>query len=219
MNDRHKISLAVIGCGHWGKNLVRNFHTLGALAAFSDPDPEVCKRMQEVCGVPARSVDDILADDNIDAVVIAVPAELHHQLAMKSLDADKHVFVEKPITLTLEDAQELCDRADKLNKTLMVGHLLQYHPAFLKLKDMVRSGQIGKIRYLYSRRLNIGKLRVHENVLWSFAPHDISMILALAGHEPDQIHGFAGNFLQSSISDFATVQMEFPDGIKAHIEV
>jgi len=219
MSDLHKISVAVIGCGYWGRNLVRNFHELGALTAISDPDPDVQARMQETYNVAARQVDDILADDKINAMVIAVPAEHHHALAMQSLAAGKHVFIEKPIALTLEDAQEICDTANKLNKTLMVGHLLQYHPAFLKLKDMVTSGEIGKIRYLYARRLNIGKLRVHENVLWSFAPHDISMILALAGHEPDKIAGFAGNFLQNSVSDFASVQMEFPEGIKAHIEV
>jgi len=218
MNDNN-LSVAVIGCGHWGKNLVRSFHELGALSAISDPDPAVQHHMREDFGVPALQVEEIFRDDRIDAVVIAAPAEMHHTLSMKALEADKHVFIEKPITLTMEDAQEICDAANARNKTLMVGHLLQYHPAFLKLKAMVRGGEIGKLRYLYSRRLSIGKLRTHENVLWSFAPHDISMILALTGQEPEKIVGFSGNFLQPSVSDFANVQMTFPGGIKAHIEV
>lgn len=219
MKEYRKISVAVIGCGHWGKNLVRNFYELGVLGAISDPDPAVQERMQKTYGVPAREVDEILADNKIDAVVIAVPAQLHHALAIKALEADKHVFVEKPITLTMDDAQELCDIAHARSRTLMVGHLLQYHPAFLKLKEMVRAGELGQLRYLYSRRLSIGKLRVHENVLWSFAPHDISMILALVGQEPEKVVGFAGDFLQPGISDFASVQMEFGGGVKAHIEV
>lgn len=219
MNDHPQISVAVIGCGHWGKNLVRNFSELGALKAISDPNPATQKTMHETYNVPAREVDDILADNTIDAVVIAVPAELHHDVALKALQAGKHVFVEKPITLTMEHAQELCTAAQQHSKTLMVGHLLQYHPAFLKLKELVREGALGGIRYIYSRRLSIGKLRVHENVLWSFAPHDISMILALAGQAPDQVVGFSGNFLQPEIGDFASVQMAFPNGAKAHVEV
>jgi len=215
----HDLSVAVIGCGYWGKNLVRKFHELGALAAISDPDPETRNRMEKEYGVEAREVNDILADDGIDAVVIAAPAELHHDLAIKSFAAGKHVYVEKPIALTMEDASNMQEASIKAGKTLMVGHLLQYHPVFLKLKELVRKGEFGKLRYLYSRRLNIGKLRTHENVLWSFAPHDISMILALIGNEPDKISGFAGSFLQESICDFSTIQMEFPDGIKAHIEV
>lgn len=218
MSEDKRLSVAVLGCGHWGKNLVRNFHQIGALGAISDPDAAVRERMQTTYNVPACSVEEVLQNDEIDAVVIAAPAELHHSLAVQSLEAGKHVYIEKPITLTLEDAQEICDVAESLNKTLMVGHLLQYHPVFLKLKEMVRRGELGDLRYLYSRRLNIGKLRVHENVLWSFAPHDISMILALAGSAPSEVHGFAGNFLQPSISDFASLQMEFPGNIKAHVE-
>ncbi len=218
MNDFNKLSVAVIGCGHWGKNLVRNFSEIGALKAISDPSPDVQNRMSENFGVSASSVEEILSDSKIDAVVIAVPAQLHHEIALKALNADKHVFVEKPITLTIKDAQELCDVASAKNKTLMVGHLLQYHPVFLKLKHMVRNGELGDIRYIYSRRLSTGKIRVHENVLWSFAPHDISMVLALAGCEPEKTVGFASDFLTGGISDFASVQMAFPNGVKAHIE-
>ncbi len=212
------IKVAVIGCGYWGKNLIRKFDELNVLAAISDPDIEVVDRLTKTHGVYALSVEEILADDTINVVAIAAPAEKHHELTIRSFEAGKHVFVEKPIALTIEDAHEMCGAADKAGKILMVGHLLQYHPAFLKLKQIVRGGELGKLRYIYSRRLNIGKLRTHENVLWSFAPHDISMILALVGSEPDKTTGFAGNFLQDSISDFANIQMEFPGGIKAHIE-
>ncbi len=219
MNSIGKFSVAVIGCGHWGKNLVRNFSEIGVLSAISDPSKLVQKTMTETYGVPALSVDEIIANDSIDAVVIAVPAELHHEIALKALNANKHVFVEKPITLTMEHAQQLCDVAKSKGKTLMVGHLLQYHPAFLKLKQMVRAGDLGKLRYIYSRRLSTGKIRTNENVLWSFAPHDVSMVLALAGSEPEKTTGFAGNFLQKNISDFASINMEFLNNIKAHIEV
>ena len=213
------ISVAVIGCGYWGKNLVRNFGEIGALAAISDADPQAREQAMEANGVPHREVDDIMGDKAIDAVVIATPADTHHALALQALEAGKHVFIEKPIALTLEDAREIVDLACDRKRTLMVGHLLQYHPAFIKLKQMVKDDAIGELRYIYSRRLNIGKLRVHENVLWSFAPHDISMILSLVGHEPDHVVGFAGNFLTETVSDFATVQMEFPSRIKAHVEV
>jgi len=219
MNDISNFSVAVIGCGHWGKNLVRNFSEMGTLKAIYDPDPTTQQRMFDSFGVPFKEINEILSDDNIDALVIAVPAELHHEIALKALNANKHVFIEKPITLTMQDAKELCDLAEEKNKTLMVGHLLQYHPAFLKLKQMVRSNELGALRYIYSRRLSIGKLRTHENVLWSFAPHDISMVLALAGNAPEKTTGFAGNFLQANISDFASINMEFPNNIKAHIEV
>ncbi len=212
-------TVAVIGCGAWGKNLVRNFHQLGALGAISDSSLQVQKNVSEKYNVPALSIDEILADKNIDALVIAVPAELHYEISLRALNADKHVFVEKPITLKIEHAQQLINIAREKNKTLMVGHLLQYHPAFLKLKEMVRGGELGNIRYIYSRRLSAGKIRVQENVLYSLAPHDISMVLALVGDEPEKVVGFGADCLTPNISDFASVQMEFANGIKAHIEV
>lgn len=212
-------TVAVLGCGYWGKNLVRKFHELGVLAAISDPNPEVQKRLNDQYGVAHKSIDEVMADTSIDCVAVAVPAEMHHEVTMQAFAAGKHVFVEKPIALTIEHARDMIRASEEANKTLMVGHLLQYHPVFLKLKEMVANGDFGKLRYLYSRRLNIGKLRTHENVLWSFAPHDISMILALIGAEPDRTVGFAGNFLQETISDFASIQMQFPGGEKAHVDV
>ncbi len=212
-------SVAVIGCGHWGKNLVRKFHELGVLSAISDPSAAVCQKMADDYAVKSRGIDEILADDSIQAVAIAAPAEFHHELVIRSFEAGKHVFVEKPIALTLADAAEMVAAGKRAGRILMIGHLLQYHPAFLRLKKLVHDGVLGNLRYIYSRRLSLGKLRTEENVLWSFAPHDISMILALAGEEPDSIQGTAGNFLQSHISDFASVHMGFPNGIKAHVNI
>ena len=126
--------------------------------------------------------------------------------------------MEKPIALTLEDAEAMVAAGQKAGRVLMVGHLLQYHPAFLKLKELVRDGALGRLRYVYSRRLNLGKLRTEENVLWSFAPHDISMILSLADEEPNEVHGIAGNYLQQHISDFASIHMTFPSGMMAHVD-
>ncbi len=216
--DKGGLSISVIGCGYWGKNLVRDFHGLGALGAVSDPDPQTAKNMAEQYGVKALSIDEIMADDSIDGIVIAAPAEVHADLAIKGFEAGKHVYVEEPISLSISDAEKMIAASDKAGRILMVGHLLQYHPVFLKLKQLVADGELGKLRYVYSRRLSLGKLRTEENVLWSFAPHDIPMILALAGEEPDHVHGFAGNFLQDQISDFASIQMSFPNGLKAHID-
>ncbi len=218
MNDCQKISLAVIGCGYWGKNLVRDFHGLGALAAVCDSNLDIAAAMAAEYDVKALGVDDILADDAIDGVVIAAPAQFHADLALKSFAAGKHVYVEKPISLNIEDAEKMIAAADQSGRILMVGHLLQYHPIFLKLKDMVKNGELGTLRYIYSRRLSLGKLRTAENVLWSFAPHDISMILTLAGQEPQDVHGIAGSYLQDKISDFASVHMSFANGIRAHVE-
>lgn len=171
--------VAVIGCGHWGKNLVRNYYELGALAAVADDDPETATTHSRSTGVPVLTFEEILARSEIAGVAIATPAEFHARLALQALEAGKHVFVEKPLALTVEDAERLIECAAEADRVLMVGHLLRYHPAFLRLQELVRSGRLGRLQYLYSNRLNLGKIRREENVVWSFAPHDISMILAL----------------------------------------
>lgn len=165
----NKQKLAVIGCGYWGKNLVRNFHGLEALAAICESDETLGRMMADEYNVPLRAVADVLADTDIEAVVIAVPAELHHALVTDALLAGKHVFVEKPLALTAQDGTELCDLAKKQDRTLMVGHLLQYHPAFVKLKSLCSDGALGRVNYIASNRLSFGKFRINENALWSFA--------------------------------------------------
>ena len=212
-------SVAVVGCGHWGRNLVRNFSALGALAAVHDRLPDVANRMAAEHSVPAVGLPDILKDEAIGAVVISAPAGQHHLLAREALVAGKDVFVEKPLALRVEEADELCRLADDGGRVLMVGHLLQYHPAFLALRELVRDGEVGRVRYLYSNRLNLGRFRREEDILWSFAPHDISMILALVGSEPSSVTAVGGTYLHATIADVTTTHLAFPGGEKAHVFV
>ena len=162
--------IAVAGCGHWGQNLVRNFAALGSLAAVNDQDPGVAGSFAEKHGVAARTWPELLADDDIDGIVVAAPAATHYRLAREALSAGKHVFVEKPLALRGAEADELCQLARETGQILMVGHLLQYHPAFRRLKELVRGGDLGRLQYVYSNRLNLGRVRREENILWSFAP-------------------------------------------------
>jgi len=211
--------VAVVGCGQWGRNLVRTFAQLGALAAIVDPDPETAARVAAEHGVPALTLDEVLGDATIDAVVVASPARDHADLALRALEAGKHVFVEKPLALDLDDARRVVARADELDLTLMVGHLLQYHPAFLALRRLVADGALGELRYLYSNRLNLGRFRREENILWSFAPHDLSMLLALVGEGPDRVSAVGSTFLSEHVPDVTTTHMSFPSGPRAHVFV
>lgn len=211
------VRIAVVGCGHWGKNHVRNFAELGALAAVVDPNAELAAKFADQYGVKALSYEAAIADPAIDGVVIAAPAELHAKLAFQAFDAGKHVFVEKPIALTLEDGEAMRDAAAKAGKVLMVGHLLQYHPAFVALRELVRSGGLGDIQYVYSHRCSLGKFRVEENALWSLAPHDVSMLLALFDEAPDSVEGRGGAFVTEGVEDECRLDMRFPGGGRGHI--
>lgn len=214
-------AIAIIGGGYWGKNLVRNFFELGALKLICDKNDSILQNLKsrfqgtETC--LAKS--DVFTREDIDGVVIASPAETHFNLAREALLAGKHVFVEKPLVLDEDEGDELISIADEKNKVLMVGHLLQYHPVFMHLKEMTLSGELGRINYIYSHRLNLGKIRREENILWSFAPHDISMILSLAGEEPETVLTTGGNYLHQKIADVTTTHFEFPSGLQAHIFV
>lgn len=214
-------SVAVIGSGYWGKNLVRNFHQLGALKMICDKNETVLANFKnqyprlDVCS----ALTDVLARKDIGGVVIATPAETHFTLAREALLAGKHVFVEKPLSLNEEDAQKLVELAAQNQLTLMVGHLLHYHSAVIKLKEIIDSGELGKIQYLYSNRLNIGKIRAEENILWSFAPHDISVIIMLLGELPETVNATGGSYLQHHIPDTTLTTFDFPSGVKAHIFV
>ena len=211
--------VAVIGCGYWGKNLVRNFHQLGALAAIHDTSPHTAAAISAEHKVPALALETIFASSDITAVVIAVPAVGHGHLVRQALDAGKHVFVEKPLSLDLEEAEKLCKFAEENRRVLMVGHLLQYHTGFLKLKELTASGALGRLLYIYSNRLNLGKLRREENILWSFAPHDISMILSLAGDMPDDVWATGACYLHRTVEDVTTMHLRFGNGINAHVFV
>ncbi|MGL4438420.1 MAG: Gfo/Idh/MocA family protein, partial [Bosea sp. (in: a-proteobacteria)] len=209
--------VAVIGCGYWGKNLVRDFAGLGALAGIVEANPAVRDALVAQHGTKALTLGEALNDPGIDGVVIAAPAETHFDIARQALEAGKHVYVEKPLALTVKDGAALVKLAAERGLQLMVGHLLQYHPAFIALKAFVASGAIGRLTYVYSNRLSYGILRREEDVLWSFAPHDLSMILSLVGEEPTNVSAFSAPTLHPSIGDFCQVQMAFANGVKAHV--
>lgn len=213
--------VAVVGAGYWGKNLVRNFYELGNLAAICDGNELLKPAFEEKYpGVGFEpNYDRMLKNDAIDAVVLATPAVTHYHMAKQALTAGKHVYVEKPLALEVRDAEELIALADQKSLVLMVGHILQYHSAVIKLKELIDSGALGKIQYLYSNRLNIGKIRTEENILWSFAPHDISVILLLLNETPDWLFSSGGNYLQEKIADSTLTVLNFPTGVKAHIFV
>ncbi len=211
--------VGVIGCGYWGKNLVRNFHGLGALVAIHEQDRDAAARMAAEHDVDTRTRDALIHDAAIEGIVVAAPAAQHYALTKEALSAGKHVFVEKPLALELHQAAELVEMADKAGLVLMVGHLLQYHPAFLKLKELVAKGDLGRLQYLYSNRLNLGKVRREENILWSFAPHDISMILSLVDDEPESVSAVGATYLHRRIADVTTTHLAFPGGQHAHVFV
>ena len=213
--------IAIIGSGYWGKNLVRNFHQLGALKLICDKNEILLANFKEQYADidTCLALNDLLSREDIDGLVIATPAETHYTLAREILLAGKHVFVEKPLALREDEGKELVSLADKKSKVLMVGHLLQYHPVFMHLKELALSGELGRVNYIYSHRLNLGKIRREENILWSFAPHDISMILSLNGEEPETVIASGGNYLHKRIADVTTTHMEFPSGLRAHIFV
>jgi UDP-2-acetamido-3-amino-2,3-dideoxy-glucuronate N-acetyltransferase len=213
--------IAVIGTGYWGKNLVRNFHNLGALRTICDISPEVARRFTELYpgAIGSCAYSDVLADKAVQGVVLATPAGAHARQAREALLAGKDVYIEKPLCLSEEEGAELIALAEKLGRILMVGHLLWYHPAVLMLKALIDAGALGRIQYIYSNRLNLGKLRREENVLWSFAPHDISVILGLLGELPESIQAQGGNYLHRKIADTTVSLLNFASGVRAHIFV
>ena len=214
-------AVAVIGGGYWGKNLIRNFYNLNALKLVSDKSETILSgHREQYRGIQTcLALTEVLSSKEIQGVVIATPAETHFNIARESLLAGKHVYVEKPLVIREEEGHELIELAQDNNRVLMVGHLLQYHPVFICLKELAQSGELGRINYIYSHRLNLGKIRREENILWSFAPHDISMILSLAGEEPENLITIGGNYLHQQIADVTTTHLNFPSGLQAHIFV
>ncbi|MCX6361559.1 MAG: Gfo/Idh/MocA family oxidoreductase [Armatimonadetes bacterium] len=213
-------SVAVIGCGYWGKNLVRNFSQLSALSAVCE-STAVGQAAAGILVPDVRVIPDfaeVLASD-VPAVVIATPAETHHDLVLRALRAGKDVFVEKPMALTSEHGSELVREAEALGRILMVGHVLEYHPGIVKLNELVQSGELGKVQYVYSHRLSLGKVRREENALWSFAPHDVAVILRLMGAMPFQVVACGGTYVQPNIADVTVTCLLFDNGVRAHIHV
>lgn len=214
-------NIAVVGCGYWGKNLVRNFWELDALTAICDTNERTLNAFKtKYPDIKTHtSFKGILEDKTIAGVVIATPAVTHYSIAKQAILNDKDVFVEKPLSLKVEEGEELVKLAKNRKKILMIGHILYYHKAIAKLKELIDSGELGKIQYIYSNRLNIGKIRTEENILWSFAPHDISVILRLLSEFPISVLAKGSDYLQSTISDITLTYMEFASGVNAHIFV
>jgi len=213
--------IALVGCGYWGKNLCRNFHALGALAAVIDAteNGQATARSIAPNEIVTGNFNDILIDDQIQGVALATPAETHADLAIKAMLAGKDVFVEKPMALSISDAEEMQKVALETDRILIVGHLLEYHPAVLKLRELIDSGELGKINYVYSNRLNFGKVRTEENALWSFAPHDVAVILRLLGQSPIEVSASGGAYLTKGIADVTVSNLLFSDNSRAHIFV
>lgn len=214
-------TVACVGSGYWGKNLVRNFHDLQALAAICDSDEDTLRTFKQQypdCRL-LTSYQDVLKDESLRAVAIATPAETHAGMVREALVAGKDVFVEKPLCLSVKEGEELIGIARERQRVLMVGHLLWYHPAILRLKELIDTGELGRVQYIYSNRLNLGKIRREENILWSFAPHDLSVILGLVGEMPNVVQAQGGNYLHQQIADATVSLLSFPSGVKAHIFV
>jgi len=219
--DGSSPKVAVIGMGSWGRNLVRNFHQIGALAAVCDSsDAAQALCATEYPSVPfVRDYRAVLANPDITAVAVATPAVTHFEVAKAALEAGKDVFVEKPLSTEVAQGEMLAKLADERGRVLMVGHILRYHPAVIRLKELIQQGTLGRINYIYSNRLNIGKIRSEENILWSFAPHDISVILALLDESPVRIAAQGGAYLNPDVYDVTLTQLEFASGARAHIFV
>ena len=219
--DSSSLRIGVLGCGGWGKNIIRTLAKVHTVAAIADPGEQARAVASELA--PDAIVHDdpsaIIDDPNIDAIMIATPAETHFELAQRAILAGKDVFVEKPLTIEAEESEKLTELAATHGRVLMVGHLLEYHPAILKLRDLIESGELGDIQYVISNRLNLGKIRTHENALWSFAPHDIAVLLRLIDGDPIQVVCTGGGYVSPNVADVTVTQLLFSNGTRGHIFV
>lgn len=217
------ITIGMIGLGYWGPNLLRNFDQLSDCRIKVCCDLDANTLAQAKQKYPYLTVTDnyktLLSDPDIDAIVIVTPAKTHYTFAREALQSGKHVFVEKPLTLNVHHAEELVQLSEEKNQVLMVGHLMEYHPAVEKLKTLIQSGELGQIYYLYSQRVNLGKIRHDENAMWSFAPHDFSVVMYLLDAEPDNVSTRGAAYLQEGIDDVVLVNLQFPSGVMAHIQL
>ncbi|MEA2366313.1 MAG: hypothetical protein QOI32_1825 [Thermoleophilaceae bacterium] len=216
-------SVGVVGLGYWGPNLARNFDRLpdAELTWLCDASEDALERVG--AGFPSArttsSLDDLLADDSLDAVVVATPVPTHAEIATRVLAAGKHCFVEKPLARSEQEAQGVVDAAREAGRVLMVGHLLEYHPGVERLGELVRSGELGDLRYIYSNRLNLGKHRQDENALWSLGAHDVSVILLLAGEEPYECTAMGESYVKEGVEDVVFAFMRFESGLTAHMHL
>jgi predicted dehydrogenase len=217
------VKVGVVGLGAWGWNVARSFAELRdcQLVSCCDTDAKRMANAQKTWPTvnPKTDIDEMLRDDSIEAVVISAPAVTHYELAYKVLSADRDVFIEKPFTLNVRDAEALAEMADRKNRVLMVGHLLEYHPVVRRLKKMIHDGELGEVYYIYTQRVNLGRIRGDENALWSFAPHDISQILYMLDMQPIDVSVRGQSFIQHGIEDVVFLSLYFENRIMAHIHL
>ena len=211
-----KPRIAVLGCGYWGSNHIRTLKSLGVLHAVSDANRARAEGFASEQECLAIDPDEIFSRSDVDAIVMALPPQFHAEFAIKAVENGKDVLVEKPIALTVDDAKRAVAAADANKRIFMVGHVLRFHPAFEKLKQLIDSGELGEIKYIHSHRLGLGKFHTENDALWDLAPHDLSMILAITGTEPVEIRG-EGAALLDHLSDFAHLHMRFPNGLRSHL--
>jgi predicted dehydrogenase len=216
------VKLGVVGAGYWGPNLIRNFMSIEGCSVeyICDSNPERLEKVGAAKTAAEFTTDpDKVMRADLDAVVVATTAETHYPLVKKALEAGKDVFVEKPLTLSVPEAEDLVELADAKSRVLMVGHILLYHPAVRMIREYAAGGELGKIHYVYAARLNLGRVRKDENALWCFGPHDVSVILHILGSTPDSAQATGECFLRKGIYDVVFLSLHFPDGSMAHVHV
>jgi predicted dehydrogenase len=218
MDQKTGPRIAVIGCGYWGANHVRTLGEMGHLHAVADLDMSRAAALADPFGAKVLTPDEVFADPDADAVVLALPAEIHAEYALRALADEKHVFVEKPLALSSIDAARVADEAATVGRVLMTGHILRFHNAFVALQETIVSGRLGEVRHIQSHRLGFGKFHARFDALWDLAPHDISLVLTLMGSEPENVYGVRRN-VSVATTDTAHVHMEFADGVGAHVHV
>jgi predicted dehydrogenase len=218
-----RIRVGVVGLGYWGPNLARNFNSIEHTEVVWCCDPDADARARTAAIVPAarmtERIEDLLEDESLDAVALATPVPTHAELAMRVLDSGKHCFVEKPLAQSSADAASAVLTAAASRRTLMVGHLLEYHPAVRKLKELVQNGELGDVHYIYGNRLNLGKVRADENALWSLGAHDISVLLYLVDEEPVELAARGECYVRPGVEDVVFCFLRFPSGISAHLHL
>ena len=218
------LTVGVVGLGYWGPNLARNFAAIPGCAVTWLCDADEAARDRIARTLPAATatadLDDLLGDPELDAIVLATPVPTHAELAVRALEAGKHCFVEKPLAQSVADAERAVAAAQRADRVLMVGHLLEYHPGVRRLKELTESGELGdEIYYIYGNRLNLGKLRADENALWSLGAHDVSVVLYLAGEEPLEVQAHGESYVRPGVEDVVFCFMRFPSGLTAHLHL
>ena len=217
------IRIGVAGLGYWGSNLARNLDAIVACELAWCCEPDAPRRERARAAYPGVRVTDdleaLLGDPDLDAIAIATPVASHAELAGRTIEAGKHCFVEKPLAQTAADAERLADAAAERGVVLMVGHLLEYHPAVVALARLVGEGELGEIHYVHSRRLNLGKLRADENALWSLGAHDVAAILRLTGEPPAEVSARGESYVRAGVEDVVFGHLRFPSGVSAHVHL